>query len=58
MTKNKSTVIPVSFKNQTLDDKLLLDWLEEKFSIYGKSGYIKYILRQQMIKELNLKELS
>ena len=55
MTKKKSTVIPVSFKSETLDDKLLLDWLQEKFMIYGKSGYVKYILRQEMMKELKLK---
>ena len=48
----KPNVIPVSFKDN-IEDKLLLDWLEDKFSEYGnKSNYIKYILRKEMKKEL------
>lgn len=51
--KNNKTVIPVSFKNN-MDDKLLLSWLEDKFTEYGnKSNYIKYILRKEMLKESN-----
>ena len=49
----KPIVIPVSFKTSTLDDKMLLDWLEEKFEIYGKSSYIKQILRKEMMDEIN-----
>ena len=52
-TRNtKPIVIPVSFKTSTLDDKMLLDWLEEKFETYGKSNYIKLILKEQMIREI------
>jgi hypothetical protein len=51
--KNNKTVIQLSFKNN-MDDKLLLSWLEDKFSEYGnKSNYIKYILRKEMLKESN-----
>lgn len=49
----ENTVIQVSFKNQTLDDQMLLDWLEEKFKIYGKSNYIKLVLKQEMMREIN-----
>lgn len=53
----KPIVIPVSFKTTDLDDKLLLDWLEEKFRSYGnnKSAYIKSILREKMKEELEEK---
>ena len=51
--KNNKTVIQVSFKNN-MDDKLLLAWLEDKFTEYGnKSNYIKYILRKEMLNESN-----
>lgn len=52
----KPVVIQVSFKTQTLDDRMLLDWLEEKFKEYGKSNYIKKTLREQMIREIKEKE--
>ena len=56
-TRNtKPIVIPVSFKTSTLDDKMLLDWLEEKFETYGKRNYIKLILKEQMIREIKEKE--
>ena len=52
----KPNVIPVSFKDN-IEDKLLFDWLEEKFSQFGnKSNYIKYVLRKEMKKELEEKE--
>ena len=42
----KPTIIPVSFKDN-LEDKLLLAWLEDRFSEYnGKSNYIKYVLKK------------
>ena len=51
--KNNKTVIQLSFKNN-IDDKLLLAWLEDKFTEYGnKSNYIKYILRKEMLNESN-----
>ena len=51
----KANVIPLSFKDN-LEDKLLLDWLEEKFLEFGnKSNYIKYVLRKEMLKELESK---
>ena len=53
MAKEKPTIINISFKTQTLDDKMLLDWLEAKFKEYGKSNYIKQVLRKEMLKEIN-----
>ena len=53
---NKPIVIPVSFKTSTLDDKMLLDWLEEKFKVYGKSNYIKLVLKEKMEEEINTME--
>lgn len=53
----KPIVIPVSSKITDLDDKLLLDWLEENFRSYGnnKSVYIKSILSEKMKEELEEK---
>ena len=28
---------------------MLLDWLQQKFEIYGKSNYIKQVLRKEML---------
>lgn len=51
----KPTIIPVSFKDN-LEDKLLLAWLEDRFSEYnGKSNYIKYVLKKEMQCQLNKK---
>ena len=56
MANEKPTIINISFKTQTLDDKMLLDWLEVKFKEYGKSNYIKNVLREKMYKEINKEE--
>ena len=53
MSTNKPVIINISFKTSTLDDQILLDWLEEKFREYGKSNYIKKILREKMMEEIN-----
>jgi hypothetical protein len=58
MSKKKPIIIPVSFKTETLDDKLLLDWMEEKFLWYGKSQFIKSVLRKEMMQEIQSKETS
>ena len=53
VAKEKPIIINISFKRQTLDDAMLLDWLQQKFEIYGKSNYIKQVLRKEMLKEIN-----
>ena len=53
MAKEKPTLINISFKKNTLDDTMLLDWLQRKFEVYGKSNYIKQVLRKEMLKEIN-----
>ena len=53
MAKEKPSIINISFKKQTLDDAMLLDWLQLKFEIYGKSNYIKQVLRKEMLNEIN-----
>ncbi|MCC3868528.1 hypothetical protein [Terrisporobacter mayombei] len=53
MASNKPTIINISFKTSTLDDQILLDWLEQKFLEYGKSNYIKNVLREKMLEEIN-----
>ena len=53
MEKVKPIIINISFKTSTLDDQILLDWLEAKFMEYGKSNYIKKVLREEMLKEIN-----
>ena len=52
MEKKKATIINISFKTKTLEDNMLLDWLEAKFEEYGKSNYIKLILKKEMLKEI------
>lgn len=42
--------VPISFKN-TPDEKKLLDFLESKSKIIGKSAYIKQLLYEQMLRE-------
>ncbi|SCH33695.1 Uncharacterised protein [uncultured Clostridium sp.] len=51
----KPIIINVSFKTTDVDDKLLLDWLEDKFRSYenNKSAYVKSVLRKEMQKEIN-----
>ena len=51
----KPEIVPVSFKTTDLEDKMLLDWLQNKFKIYGKSNYIKLILKEKMNEEINYK---
>ena len=53
MAKEKPSIINISFKKQTLDDAMLLDWLQLKFEIYGKSNYIKQVLRKEMLNEIS-----
>ena len=53
VAKEKPIIINISFKTQTLDDRILLDWLESKFEEYGKSNYIKQVLRKEMLQEIN-----
>ena len=53
MAKEKTTIINISFKTQTLEDKIILDWLEVKFKEYGIWNYIKQVLRKEMLKEIN-----
>lgn len=53
-----ANIINVSFK-ENIEDKLLLDWLEERFNEFGnKSNYIKYVLRNEMKKDLEEKNNS
>ncbi|WP_276629553.1 MULTISPECIES: hypothetical protein [Terrisporobacter] len=52
----KPNIVYLSFKDN-LEDKMLLDWLEDKFNQFGnKSNYIKYVLRKEMQQELEEKE--
>ncbi|MFR1908634.1 MAG: hypothetical protein ACLS28_24160 [Clostridium neonatale] len=42
--------VAISFKG-TEDDKKLLEYLEKKGKIIGKSSYIKQLLYEQMLKD-------
>lgn len=53
MSKSKPIIINISFRTSNLDDVMLIDWLEDKFIEYGKSNYVKKILRKQMLEELS-----
>jgi hypothetical protein len=48
----KAEIIQVSFKTTDIKEKLLLDWLQSKFETYGKSNYIKLVLKEKMEEEL------
>ena len=51
-----ATIIPLSFKDN-IDDRILLEWLNDRFEEYGnKSNYIKYVLRKEMLREINKEE--
>lgn len=55
----KSERIHVSFKTTNQNDIELLLWLEGKFEEFGsKSGYIKWILKNEMKKEATRKSAS
>jgi len=57
MKKNyKPEIVQVSFKTTDVEDKLLFDWLQGKFKIYGKSNYVKLVLREKMEEELSKNE--
>ena len=46
-----ATIIQLSFKDN-VDDRILLEWLHDRFEEYGnKSNYIKYVLRKEMKKD-------
>ena len=47
-----ATIIQSSFKDN-IDDRILLEWLNDRFEEYGnKANYIKYVLRKEMQKDL------
>ena len=52
--KKKATLVSISFKDN-INDKMILEWLEEKSETIGKSAYIKQLLLEQLEKENNNK---
>ena len=50
--KKNSTLVSISFKDN-LNDKMILEWLEEKSETIGKSAYIKQLIKNDM--EINNK---
>lgn len=55
MRESKPIVIQVSFKTKVQEDLLLYSWALQKFNYYGRSEYIKMILREKMYEEENNK---
>ena len=45
--KKKATLVSVSFKDN-INDKMILEWLEEKSETIGKRAYIKQLIKNDM----------
>ena len=45
--KKKATLVSISFKDN-INDKMILEWLEEKSETKGKSAYIKQLIKNEM----------
>lgn len=50
MSKKQSLIIQISFKER-IDDIEIYNWIEEKSSVIGVSGFIKSVLKEAMEKE-------
>ena len=54
MSNKKNEIIQLSFKNNSVEEQLLLQWIKDNSVMMGKSTFIKSLLfekMQEMIKE-------
>ncbi|MGL5752776.1 MAG: hypothetical protein ACRCXT_19715 [Paraclostridium sp.] len=52
MDKKKNEIIPLSFKNNSMEEQMLLQWIKDKSAMMGKSTFIKHTLFEVMQEEL------
>ena len=48
----KNEIIQLSFKNNCMEEQLLLEWIKDNSVITGKSAFIKAILFEKMKEQL------
>ena len=52
MINKKNEIIQLSFKNNRMEEQLLLQWIKDNSVITGKSSFIKAILFEKMKEEI------
>ena len=53
MSNKKNEIIQLSFKNNSMEEQLLLQWIKDSSVLMGKSTFIKSILFEKMKLELD-----
>lgn len=48
----KNEIIQLSFKNNSMEEQLLLQWIKDKAAMMGKSTFIKQVLYEKMQEEI------
>ena len=48
VTNKKNEIIQLSFKNNCMEEQLLLQWIKDNSIIMGKSTFIKSVLFEKM----------
>lgn len=49
----KNEIIQLSFKNNCMEEQLLLQWIKDSSVITGKSSFIKAMLFEKMKEEID-----
>ena len=52
MSNKKNEIIQLSFKNNSMEEQLLLQWIKDNAVMMGKSTFIKSILFEKMKEEI------
>ena len=52
MNNKKNEIIQLSFKNNSMEEQLLLQWIKDNAVMMGKSTFIKNILFEKMKEEI------
>lgn len=53
MIGKKNEIIQLSFKNNCMEEQLLLQWIKDSSVITGKSSFIKAMLFEKMKEEID-----
>ena len=52
MTNKKNEIIQLSFKNNSMEEQMLLQWVKDNAVLMGKSTFIKSILFEKMKEDI------
>ncbi|MBP3929752.1 MAG: hypothetical protein J6D47_09345 [Peptostreptococcaceae bacterium] len=52
MSNKKNEIIQLSFKNNSMEEQMLLQWVKDNSVMMGKSTFIKSILFEKMKEEI------